>query len=66
MTTLIFLICMANGQCIQQAPPQVFTSVADCQAIARFVLNDMDKKMAEGTVAAHVATFKCIEWGTSS
>ena len=66
MTTLVFLICMVNGQCIQNAPQQVFQSVTQCETAAEMILTEVDRQMAAGEIAPHVSTHKCISWGTSS
>ena len=66
MTTLVFLICMANGQCIQNAPQQVFQSVAQCEAAAGIILTEVDRQMAAGEIAPHASAYRCISWGTSS
>lgn len=66
MITLTFLVCLSSGQCIQQAPPQVFMTHEQCGMMANAVIEDMQRKMAAGTVPPHTAIYKCIEWGTPS
>jgi len=66
MITLTFLVCLASNECVSQAPPQVFQSVAQCEVMAQMVMADMDRKMAEGLVPAHAASYKCVNWGQPS
>ena len=66
MITLTFLVCIANGQCVQQAPQATFQTITQCETMAKVVMDDMDRKMAEGVVPAHTSTFRCVQWGTPS
>ena len=66
MTTLISLICMANGQCIQNGPDMVFQTNIQCETAAQIIMGEVDKKMARGEIPPHVSTHKCVNWGTPS
>ena len=66
MTTLVFLICMANGQCIQNAPDMVFQTTIQCETAAQMIKDGVDEKMARGEIPPHVSAHKCLNWGTPS
>lgn len=66
MFTLTFLICMANGQCIQNAPDHVFPTKIHCELAAEQVLSVMEDRMLSGEVPAHLAAYQCVSWGTPS
>ena len=66
MTTLVFLICMANGQCIQDGLDMVFQTNIQCETAAQIIMGEVDKKMARGEIPPHVSTHKCVNWGTPS
>ena len=66
MITLVFLICMSNGQCIQNGPDMVFQTAIQCETAAQMIKDEVDKKMARGEIPPHVSTHKCVNWGTPS
>ena len=66
MTTLVFLICMANGECIQNGPSTVFQTNIQCETAAQIIKDGVDERMARGEVPAHVSIHRCINWGTPS
>lgn len=66
MVTLTFLICMANGQCIQNGPDMVFQNVIQCETAAQIIKTEVDRQMAAGEIPPHASTYKCVQWGTPS
>lgn len=63
MYSLVFLICLANGQCITQVPEAVFSSLEQCEATANVILRDVDRRMAEGEMPPHLSKHVCHSWG---
>lgn len=66
MFTIVFLVCMPNGQCMQQGPESVFPSEEACEYIAGAVMRNMQERVKEGVTPEHMATYKCVAWGTPS
>lgn len=63
MITLVFLLCMPNGTCVQNAPQEVHPTVIQCEAVARMILTEVDRRVSAGDMPPHSATYRCIEWG---
>lgn len=66
MITLVFLLCMSNGQCIQNGPSAVFPDRASCESTAGLVLQGVSEQVARGEVPPHTSIHRCINWGTPS
>lgn len=66
MITLVFVICLGGGVCVQQAPEQVFTSVDHCELAANEILDRINRQVASGQIPPHRSMHKCINWGTAS
>ena len=66
MITLVFLICMNTGQCIQNGPSAVFPDMATCKTTADMILDGVNAQVVRGEIPPHVSIYKCIDWGTPS
>ena len=66
MITLTFLICTLSGECVQNAPPQVFQSMAQCEATAMLIKDGVQRGVDNGTTPRHYSKHKCIDWGVPS
>lgn len=63
MYTLVFLLCVNSGSCVQQAPQQVFQNVTQCEIAAETIIGGVQQQVDRGEMPPHSAAWKCIPWG---
>lgn len=63
MITLVFLVCMSNGQCFSTAPDAVFSTEEQCMVAALTAIEANKQAVGRGEIAPHDVIYQCINWG---
>jgi len=63
MISLVFLLCMSNGECFSTAPEVVFTTEEQCHVAALATIEINQQAVLKGELAAHRAIYECVNWG---
>lgn len=63
MYTLVFLICIANGDCSVQSYDTPFVNVDHCHAIAKELIEINRQRQEDGLVPPHTARYSCVDFG---
>jgi hypothetical protein len=66
MYSLLFLICLANGQCSSATPSVVYPSQVSCEMAANALIVENMQRVERGETNPHTAIFVCHSWGTPS